>query len=156
MVIFTFSVFWSEIPFLGKFGWKNQNCQSKRKIGTYSNFNIQNSMVIFTFSVFDWKYPFWANLVQKIKVISLSWNLVPTLIRICRIEWWCSLFFIFGRKYPVWDNLVQKIKIVSLRCNLIPKLIRICWIQWCCSVVLFSNGKALLGQIWSKLAIFTV
>ena len=64
-------------------------------------------------------------------------------------------FFVFGWKYPVWDNLVQKIKIVSLRWNLIPRLIRICWIQWCCSLFSFLTGNALLGQIWSKLSIFT-
>ena len=65
-------------------------------------------------------------------------------------------FYIFGWKYPVWDNVVQKIKIVSLRWNLIPRLIRICWIQWCCSLFSFLTGNALLGQIWSKLSIFTV
>ena len=53
---------------------------------------MQNSMVVFTFSVLDWKYPFWANLVQKIKIVSLSWNLRIRLIGICRIQWWCSLF----------------------------------------------------------------
>ena len=145
---------------------------------------MQNSTVMFTFSVSEWKYPVWANLVQKIKIISLSWNLVPTVIRICRVQWWCPLFLflirntLFGqiwlklkfriytysnmmctffvRKCPVWDNLVQKLKIVSLRWNLIPRLIWICWIQWCCSVFSFSNENALLGQIWSKLSIFTV
>ena len=35
---------------------------------------------------------FWANLVQKIKVVNLSWNMVPRLIWICRIQWSCSLF----------------------------------------------------------------
>ena len=29
------------------------------------------------FSVLDWNYAFWANLVEKIKIVSLSWNLVP-------------------------------------------------------------------------------
>ena len=43
-------------------------------------------------SVFDRKHPFWANLVQKVKIVSLSWNLVPRLIRICRIQWCCSVF----------------------------------------------------------------
>ena len=65
-------------------------------------------------------------------------------------------FFIFGRKDPFWANLVQKIKIVSFRQNLIPRLIRICRIQWCCSLFSFLTGNALLGQIWSKLSIFTV
>ena len=43
-------------------------------------------------SIFNWKYLFWVNLVQKLKIISLSWNFVPRLIQICRIPWWCSLF----------------------------------------------------------------
>ena len=37
---------------------------------------------------FQLEIPFWVNLVQKLKVISLSWNFVPRLIQI----WWCSLF----------------------------------------------------------------
>ena len=65
-------------------------------------------------------------------------------------------FFVFGRKYAVWDNLVQKIKIVSLRWIFVPRLIQLCWIQWCCSLFSFLTGNALLGQIWSKLSIFTV
>ena len=82
---FHFLCFWPEIPFLGKFGPKNQNYQFKLKFGTYTNSNMQNSMVMFIFFVFDWKYPFWANLVQKVKIISLSWNLVPTVIQLCRV-----------------------------------------------------------------------
>ena len=74
---------------------------------------MQNSVMLFTFFVFEWKYLFWANLVQKVKIISWSWNLVARLI---------------------W----------------------ICWIQWCCSLFSFLTGSALLGQIWSKLSIFTV
>ena len=45
-----------EIPFLGKFGPKNQNCQFKLKFGTRTNSDMQNSLVMFTFSVLDWKY----------------------------------------------------------------------------------------------------
>ena len=86
---------------------------------------MQNSMVMFaffvfgqkygvwdnlfqksTFSVFDRKYPFSANLIQKVKTISWSWNLVPRLIQLCRIQWWCSLFLfligntLFGQIWP--------------------------------------------------------
>ena len=43
-------------------------------------------------SAFNWKYLFWVNLVQKLEIISLNWNFVPRLIRLCRIPWWCSLF----------------------------------------------------------------
>ena len=39
------------IPFLGKLGPKNQNCQFKLKFGTYTNLHMQNSMVMLTFSV---------------------------------------------------------------------------------------------------------
>ena len=37
-----------------------------------TNSNMQNSLVIFTFSVLEQKYLFWANLVQKIDIFSLS------------------------------------------------------------------------------------
>ena len=43
-------------------------------------------------SIFDWKYLFWVNLVQKLKIISLTWKFVTRIIQICRIPWWCSLF----------------------------------------------------------------
>ena len=36
---------------------------------------MPNSMVMFTFSVFDGKFPFWENLVEIIKIVSLSQNL---------------------------------------------------------------------------------
>ena len=54
------------------------------KIGSVNSSNIQNTMVMFPFSVFDPKYPSWINLVQKIKIVSLSWNLVSSLLRVCR------------------------------------------------------------------------
>ena len=61
-----------QIPFLGKFGPKNQNCQFILKFGIWTNSNLQNSMAIFNFSAFDWNYPFWATLVQIIKIVRLS------------------------------------------------------------------------------------
>ena len=66
----------------------------------------------------------------KTQIVSLSWNLVHRLIQICRISWWCSLFYLFDQKYLFWVNLVQKIKTVSLSWNLVPRLIWICRIQW--------------------------
>ena len=62
-------LFWPEIPFSLKFGPKNQNCQCKLKFGTYTNSNMQNSMVIFIFFCFQSEMVFWANLVQKFKII---------------------------------------------------------------------------------------
>ena len=35
-----------EIPFLRKFGPKNQTCQFKLKFSAYTNSNMQNSMAI--------------------------------------------------------------------------------------------------------------
>ena len=37
------------------------------------------------------------------KITSLSWNLVPRLIQIWRIQWWCSLFC-FGRETPFFGK----------------------------------------------------
>ena len=95
MVMFIFFCFWSEIPFWGKFSSSSQNYQLQLKFGTYTNSNMQNSVMLFTFFAFEWKYPFWENLVQKVKMIGWIWNLVARLIRICRIQWWCSLFLFF-------------------------------------------------------------
>ena len=59
------------------------------------------------FAVLDQKYPFWVNLVQKIKIVSFSWNLVLRLIQICRTQWWCSLFpFSTGNSFfgQIWSQ----------------------------------------------------
>ena len=80
------SLFSTRIQFVGKFGPKIQNCKFKLKPGTQTNSNKQNSKVVSTFPVLDQKYPFWANLVQKIKIVSFSWNLVPRLIWICKFN----------------------------------------------------------------------
>ena len=69
------------------------------------NSNMQNSMVLFNVFVFNWKYHLWANLVKKLRLVSLSWNLLPGLIRICRIQYWCSLFFV--HKPPFWAHLLN-------------------------------------------------
>ena len=85
------------LPFLGKTDPKNKKCQFKQKFDAYTNSTMLNSIVMLTFSVLDQKYPFWANLIKKIKIISLSWNLVPRLIRTCTIQWRFSLF-----PYSAW------------------------------------------------------
>ena len=53
-----FLSFRPQIPFQGKFGPKNQNCQFELKFGTYTNLNMPNSMVVITSSIFDRKYLF--------------------------------------------------------------------------------------------------
>ena len=40
---------------------------------------MQNSMMLFPFLVFEWKDLFWANLVQKVKIVSLRLNLVASI-----------------------------------------------------------------------------
>ena len=76
----------------------------------YTNSNIQNSIMVLTFSALDWKYGFWTNLFQKIKIVSLSRNLVP---RLKYADFNHDLHFsVFEHKYPSWANFVQKFKIV--------------------------------------------
>ena len=60
--------------FLGKFGPKSQNYQFKLKCGTCTNSNMQDSIVMFTFFVSDQGCPFWENLVQNVKIVSLKAN----------------------------------------------------------------------------------
>ena len=43
---------------------------------------MQNSIVMFTFSVCERKYPFWVNLVQKIKFASLSRNVKSKVVKV--------------------------------------------------------------------------
>ena len=97
---------------------------------------VGNSHMVFTFSVLDQKNPFWANLIKKIKIVSLSRNSVPKIIWKYGIQWWCH-FFSFWQEIPFWANLVQKIKVVSSSWTLVPRLIWICGIQWWCSLFCF-------------------
>ena len=76
----------------GQIWSKNQTYYFKLKFGGQPNSSLEKLMMLFTFFVFDWKYPFGANLVQKIKIFSLRWNLILRIIRICKTQWWCSLF----------------------------------------------------------------
>ena len=100
-------------------------------------------------SVFNWKYLFWVNLVQKLKIISLSWNFVPRLIQICRIPWWCSFFFVFDWKYLSWQNWFKKSKLsvwaeISRKTNFNKQNSMMIFTFW------VFDWKYLLGQIWSK------
>ena len=52
--------------------------------------------MLFTLFDFEWKDRFWISLVQKVKIISWSWNLVPALIQKCKIQWCCLLFLFFS------------------------------------------------------------
>ena len=67
-----FSCFRTGIPCSGKFGPKKQNCPFILKFGTKISSNMKNSMAWFILSILDWKYPFSANLLQKITIVSLN------------------------------------------------------------------------------------
>ena len=71
-----FFCFRTEIPFLIKFGPAIQNCYFKLKFGIEINLNVENSVVMVTFSALFQKYPFWANLAQKVKIVISNWNSV--------------------------------------------------------------------------------
>ena len=65
------------ITFQGKFGSKNQNCQSNLQYAEYAEFTgaefkYAESNGGVHFSVYDCKYPFWSNGVQKSKIFSLN------------------------------------------------------------------------------------
>ena len=104
------------------------------KFGIYITSNMENSIVLFTFFVLGRKHSFLANLVQKIKLVRLSWNSVPRLIRICEFNG-DAHFFVLDQIDTFVANLVQKS--VSLSWNLIPRLILLCRIQWWNSPLLF-------------------
>ena len=65
---------------MGKLDPKSQNCSFKLKFDTYTTVIMQSLAVVFTFSFLDWKYPFWANLVQKLEVVISNLNFVVRLI----------------------------------------------------------------------------
>ena len=94
-----------DLPFPGKFNWKNQNFKFNLKLGTQASSIIQNSMT-FTFSV-DWEYPFWVNLVPKFKIACLKWNWVPTVIQIYRIQW-CYSLFLFLTRNTLFEQICPK------------------------------------------------
>ena len=106
-------------------------------------------MVVFTFSIFDRNYPSWANLVQKIKFINLSWNLVPRVIRICTIQRWCWLFM-FSTKNTLFGQIWSKKK--NCQFKLKPRLIRIFIIQlWCSFFVAFDRKDFWGGKFVPKM-----
>ena len=101
---------------------------------------MQNSMVVFTFSVLDQKQSFWANLVQKFKFASLSWNLVPTITH--------KIFGTNSKTSKLYLRLTVKHRKVSKYYEKICSLIRIWKIQWRYSRFLFLDGK---HPFWANL-----
>ena len=88
--------------------------------------------------------------MQKVKIVSLSWNLVPRLIRICRIQWCCSLSLVWTQNTLFRQLCSKKSKFVSLSWNLVPWLIRICRIQWWCFFLSFGWKYPFLSKFDPK------
>ena len=101
-------------------------------------------------SVFNWKYLFWVNLVQKLKIISLSWNFVPRLIQICEIPRRCSLFL-----FSTGNNFLGKFTPKNQNCQLelkfCTRLIWICRIMYKISVVHFFCFRPEKNPFWTSL-----
>ena len=141
-----------KVHFLHKFDPKTQNYQFKLKFCTKTNSNIQNSYSDVHFFSFWLEIPFWPNLVQKLKLVSLSWNFALNYFEyaeLCR-KYVVFTFSVLERKNPFWPNLVKKIKIFSLTWNLVPRLIWICGIQWWQSFFQFLTGNNFLGKFGPK------
>ena len=88
-------------------------------------------------SVFNWKYIFWVNFVQKLKIINLSSNFVPRLIQTYTIPWWCSLF-LFSTGNTILGKFGPKKQICQFELKFRPRLIWICRIIRKYVVVIFS------------------
>ena len=71
-------------------------------------------MTMFICPALDVKCSFWENLVHKIIIACLKWNLEPRLTRVCRIRWWCSSFLsltLLGKLGTKNQNRLCKIKV---------------------------------------------
>ena len=97
-----------EIPFLDKFGQKCQYYHSR-----WSLTARLIPMVLFTFFVLGWKHSFCANLVKTVKSVSLSLNLVASIIRIRRVQWCCSLF-LFSAENTLFGQVWSELSILSV------------------------------------------
>ena len=64
---------------MGKFGPNCQYLLFKVTLVTLTNSIMQNSMAVFTFFLFDQKHSFCANLVQNVKIVSLTLNFVASI-----------------------------------------------------------------------------
>ena len=106
IVAFNFSVLDRKLPFWANFVQKI-NCQFKLKFGTQNNSNIPNSMVVITFYVLDFRLetPLQG---KQIKLFQLKPNQGPRLIRICRIQGWCSILYQKQPFFTVFANMQEQ------------------------------------------------
>ena len=139
VMMFTFSVFNCKYLFLANLVQKNENLWIEAKIYYLDYFEYAKFNGGVHFFWFIPETPFWANLVQQIKIVSLSWNLVPRLFRIWRTQWWFD-FFCIRPETP----FLGKFGPTNQNCrNLVPRLFWICRIQWWCWLFLFYSRNNL-------------
>ena len=100
--------------------------------------------------IFRSQYTIWVNLVRKIKIVSLSWNLVLILLWIYRIRAMCTSLF-YTKRNQFWSNSVQKITNVSLSWNFIPRVFSIDRIQERSSLFCFQPEIILLDKFAPKI-----
>ena len=110
------------------------------------------------YSVFNWNYLFWVILVQKLKIISLSWNFVSRLIQICRIPWRCSLFLFstgktfLGKFGPKNKNCQFVLKFRTRRIWICRIMKKTCGVHFFC----FRPEKPFLDKSSQKIKIFSL
>ena len=61
------------------------------------------------------EYQFWAILDQKIKIVSLSLNLEPSLSQICRFQLWCEIFLFWTRNTLFWKIWSKNSKLLKVK-----------------------------------------
>ena len=92
--LFAFFLFQTGSTFFGQIWSKKSNFQFKLKFGTQTNLNMQNSVVLFVFFCFRPETPFFGKFGPKTQNCQFKLKLGTRLIRICRIQWCCSLFLL--------------------------------------------------------------
>ena len=103
-VIFTF-LFWTDNTLLEQICSKNSKLLFWMLFGVQNNSNVLNSMLMFICLVFK-KDIFFGEIWSKISKLSfwdeawcLGWKLVPRLIQIHLIWWWCSFILFWAWNY---------------------------------------------------------
>ena len=98
---------------------------------------------------------FWVNLVQKLKIVSLSSNFVSRLIKIYTFPWWCSLF-LFSTGNTFLGKFGSKNQNCQFELKFRTRLIWICKIKQkndCVRFFCFIPAKTFLDKSGQKLSV---
>ena len=106
----------SYLSIVPNFGPKKWNWHFKLKFCTYSNLNMQNSIVMLTFFCFLVDILFLVKFgPKKSQIVSLIWNLVPRLIWICRTQQWFSLYLYLTGSNLFLEICFKKLNLLKLK-----------------------------------------